>query len=219
MINIKTLEVAGLMSALKGMRNPMNSWHLSDTVNEGNNIVIGDNDLSLAQRLLKSGTEHCKFMRQIHVWCDIDMPRYIWSEFDTYHFNTKNSCSTMHRLLHKTTSITRDLFVYNEEDEDIMDIIIERLNKIRKEYINTTDGTRQNELIRRAKQLLPEGFLQLRTVDTNYAELRNMVMQRKNHRLKMEWQEVFCKWVTTLPYAKELIFFGIEDEYERIINL
>ena len=100
-----------------------------------------------------------------------------------------------------------------------MDIIIERLNKIREEYINTTDGTRQNELVRRAKQLLPEGFLQLRTVDTNYAELRNMVMQRKNHRLKMEWQEVFCKWVTTLPYAKELIFFGIEDEYERIINL
>ena len=82
MIDIKTLEVAGLMSALKGMRNPMNSWNLSDTVNEGNNIVIGEKDLKLAQNLLKSGTEHCKFMRQIHVWCDIDMPRYIWSEFD-----------------------------------------------------------------------------------------------------------------------------------------
>ena len=116
-MDIKTLEVAGLMSALKGMRNPINSWHLSDTVNEGNNIVIGEKDLKLAQNLIKSGTEHCKFMRQIHVWCDIDMPRYIWSEFDTYHFNTKNSCSTMHRLLHKTTSITRDLFVYNEEVE------------------------------------------------------------------------------------------------------
>ena len=82
MIKIENLEVWGFRGAIRGMRNPMNSWHLSDTVNEGNNIVIGDNDLSLAQRLLKSGTEHCKFMRQIHVWCDIDMPRYIWSEFD-----------------------------------------------------------------------------------------------------------------------------------------
>ena len=221
MTNVKiiTLEVAGFDSALRGMRNPMNSWNNNDSFTFNGEPNIGEKDLKLAQNLIKAGSEHSKFMRQIQVWADFDLPRYMWSDFDTYHFNTKNSCSTMHRLLHKTTSITRDLFVYNEEDEDIMDIIIERLNKIREEYINTTDGTRQNELIRRAKQLLPEGFLQLRTVDTNYAELRNMVMQRKNHRLKMEWQEVFCKWVTTLPYAKELIFFGIEDEYERIINL
>ena len=155
-------------------------------------------------------------MRQIQVWADFVLPRYMWSEFDTYHFNTKNSCSTMHRLLHTTTSITKDLFSYSEEDDYLLDIIIRRLNQIRIEYINAVNESEKNKLIRRAKQILPEGFFQLRTVNTNYAELRNMVLQRKNHKLKEDWQNGFCKWVTTLPYAKELIFFGIEDEYDRL---
>lgn len=214
-IGINNVEVFGFKSALRGMRNPKNSWDRGDSTENH----IGENDLKLAQTLIKAGAEHCKFMRQIHVWMDINMPRYIWSELDTYHFNTKNSCSTMHRLLHKSIEITKDLFVYDKKDEDIMEVIIKRLNEIREEYLIETNGRNKNKLIRRAKQLLPEGFLQLRTMDTNYSEIRNIVLQRRNHRLKEEWQEVFCKEMTKLPYAKELIFCGIEDEYERFINM
>ena len=218
MTNVKiiTLEVAGFDSALRGMRNPMNSWNNNDSFTFNGEPNIGEKDLKLAQNLIKAGTEHSKFMRQIQVWADFNLPRYMWSEFDTYHFNTKNSCSTMHRLLHTTTSITKDLFSYSEEDDYLLDIIIRRLNQIRIEYINAVNESETNKLIRRAKQILPEGFFQLRTVNTNYAELRNMVLQRKNHKLKEDWQNGFCKWVTTLPYAKELIFFGIEDEYNRL---
>ena len=115
-IRINNIEVFGFKSALRGMRNPMNSWDRGDSAEDH----MGENDLKLAQMLLKAGTEHCKFMRQIHVWMDINMPRYIWSELDTYHFNTKNSCSTMHRLLHKSVEITKDLFIYDEKDEDVL---------------------------------------------------------------------------------------------------
>ena len=218
MTNVKiiTLEVAGFDSALRGMRNPMNSWNNNDSFTFNGEPNIGEKDLKLAQNLIKAGSEHSKFMRQIQVWADFNLPRYMWSEFDTYHFNTKNSCSTMHRLLHTTTSITKDLFSYSEEDDYLLDIIIRRLNQIRIEYINAVNESEKNKLIRRAKQILPEGFFQLRTVNTNYTELRNMVLQRKNHKLKEDWQNGFCKWVTTLPYAKELIFFGIEDEYDRL---
>ena len=205
-MNIETLEVAGFDPALKGMRNPMNSWKKNDSkYDENAKYIIGPNDLDLAQRLVKAGSEHMKFMRMIQVWADMDMPRYFWSEMDTYKFNTKNSCSTMHRLLHPTTEITKDLFLYSEEEEEIIDLIVKQLNKIRNEYLETKVPEEKYNLIRRAKQLLPDGFLQLRTINTNYAELRNMYFQRKNHKLKPEWQDTFCRWVESLPYAKELI--------------
>lgn len=200
-MKIETLEVSGIKSAIKGMRNPMNSWILNDTTNK----AIGEKDLILAKKLILAGGEHSKFMRQIQVWVDIDMPRYYWSEFDTYSFNSKNSCSTMHRLLHATTNITKELFVYNKEDEDVLEVILNRLNEIRIKYLQTKDV----KLIRRAKQLLPEGFLQLRTVNTNYAELRNMYFQRKNHKLD-EWKTVFVDWIKTLP-CSELITLEEKD--------
>ena len=154
---------------------------------------------------IKAGTEHCKFMRMIHVCVDVDMPRYWWSEEDTYHFNTKNSCSTMHKLLNNLNPITRDLFVLCDEDLDIADLVIERLENLRIEFKQSKDSDYKNRLLVRAKRLLMEGFLQLRTLDTTYAELRSKYFQRKNHRLKEEWQDTFCKWVESLPYAKELI--------------
>lgn len=200
-MKIETLEISGIKSAIKGMRNPMNSWILNDTTNK----TIGEKDLILAKKLILAGSEHSKFMRQIQVWVDIDMPRYFWSEFDTYSFNSKNSCSTMHRLLHKTTEITKELFIYDKLDEDILEIILKRLNEVRLEYLQTKDI----KLIRRAKQLLPEGFLQLRTVNTNYAELRNMYFQRRNHKLD-EWRIVFTNWIKTLPYS-ELITLEQEN--------
>ncbi len=169
--------------------------------------IIGEADLKLAQNLIKAGSEHCKFMRMIHVAVDVDMPRYWWSEADTYHFNTKNSCSTMHKLLNNDNSITKDLFVWCEEDEDIVGAVVNRLESLRQEYKNPTYSTDKNRLLVRAKRLLMEGFLQMRTWDTNYAELRNMYFQRRHHRLKEEWVDTFCRWVESLPYAEELIMY------------
>ena len=118
----------------------------------------------------------------------------------------------MHKLLNNDNPITKEQFVNCEEDADVLDVVIQRLEDLRREFkaIQHNDSAadkaaKMNALLVRAKRLLPEGFLQMRTVDTNYAELRTIYHQRKNHRLKEEWQDTFCKWVETLPYAKELI--------------
>ena len=227
-MKITNTEVYGFEAALRGMRNPKNSWHLQDsklsmfTYSEAeseyirhsdmssNYLYIGEKDLYLAQNLIKAGTEHYKFLRQIQVWADIEMPRYWWSEFDTYQFNSKNSCSTMHRLLNTKSPITLDQFIYCNEDKDSLLSTIDRLNEIREEWLKAKeekDNKTMTRLLLRSKRLLPESFLQNRTVNTNYAELRNIYFQRKNHRLKEEWQDTFCKWVESLPYAKELILY------------
>lgn len=209
-ITFKETKVFNIEGAMRGMRNPLNSWTLSDTTMDSTgNSIIGPNDLALAQRLIKAGPEHRKFLRMIHVCTDITLPRYVWSELDTYHFGTKNSCSTMHKLLNTNEPITEKLFVYCIEDKDLLDTIITKLESLRSLYRNS--GFTQEEkdrLLLRAKRLLPEGFLQMRTWDTNYEEIRNIYYQRKNHRLKWEWQDNFCNWVESLPYAKELILFN-----------
>ena len=201
-----TLEIAGFLPALKGMRNPKNSWTKGDSCLIDNNPVIGENDLKLAQILIKAGAEHCKFLRMIQVWVDIKFPRYIWSEFDTYHYNTKNSCSTMHKLFVKGNIITLDDFYYETrfEEASIANTIID-LYTLQKAYFEESNQLEKNKILASAKRILNEGFLQLRTVNTNYAEIRNMYNQRKNHRLKSEWQDTFCIWCESLPYANELI--------------
>ena len=237
-------EVFNIDNALRGMRNPMNSWDKSDsnyccqndeidcdTCPHSRNMacnsmaeygyIIGENDLKLAQNLIKAGTEHCKFMRQIQVWCDITAPRYWFSEFDTYKVGTSaNSTSTMHKLFDKNTKITLDMFEYHVEIEkqNILNTI-QDLNKLRNLYFEVQDQQSKDNVLTSAKRILPESYLNTRTVNMNYATIRNILMQRKHHRLKLEWQEVFGKWVTTLPYAKELIFCGIEDDYERLKSL
>ena len=216
-MKITNTEVYGFEASLRGMRNPMDSWHLQDTkrmlgikgkYNDFKNndlsyeaIVIGSNDMDLAKRLIKAGNEHCKFLRQIQVRADFEMPLYWWSEFDTYKFNTKNSCSTMHKLFNAKKEITLDDFVYSKEDINTLNFIIRELNSLRKRYLETKDF---NYVIR-GKRLLPTSFKQKRTVNTNYAELINIYNQRKNHRLKEEWQDVFCKWCEELPYFKEFL--------------
>lgn len=173
--------------------------------------IIGENDLKLAQTLIKAGSADSKYLRMIHVAVDVDMPRYWWSETDTYHFNTKNSCSTMHKLLNNTNPITLDMFMICEEDLDWWTTTVNNLEDLRKQYkeiqVTTRDSKAMNRLLVRAKRMLPEGFEQMRTWDTNYAELRNMYFQRRHHRLKEEWIDTFCKWVEILPYAKELIMY------------
>ncbi len=220
-MRFENTEVWGFKHALRGMRNALESWDKSDSTFCDNldcrcedssactNFSIGKDDLKLAQSLIKAGDSHSKFMRMIHVSVDINMPRYWWSEADTYHFNTKNSCSTMHKLLNNNNPITLDNFLYCNEDKAIMETIVFKLEDLRMDYKliqSTTKNTKEMErLLLRAKRLLPEGFLQMRTFDTNYAELRNMYFQRRHHKLKEEWIDTFCKWVETLPYAKELI--------------
>lgn len=216
-MKITNTEVYGFEASLRGMRNPMNSWHLQDTRFMTNNeleieeekngdllfegVVIGEKDMDLAKRLIKAGSEHCKFLRQIQIWADFEMPLYWWSEFDTYKFNTKNSCSTMHKLFNAKKEIELDDFVYSKEDINTLNFIINELNSLRKRYLETKDF---NYVIR-GKRLLPTSFKQKRTVNTNYAELINIYNQRKNHRLKEEWQDIFCKWCEELPYFKEFL--------------
>ena len=208
-----TIEISGWEGAIRGMRNPLNSWAKHDSSYKSEyEYMIGDNDMKLAKTLISSGPEHCKFLRMIHVQVNVDMPRYWWSEADTYHFGTKNSCSTMHRLLNNTNPITEDMFLVCEEDKDVLAVVIARLEALRikykeiqKNYTGTDKQERLDYLLLRAKRILPEGFYQMRTWDTSYAELRNIYHQRKHHRLKEEWQDKFCMWIETLPYAKELI--------------
>lgn len=234
--------VQGFGPALRGMRNPKNSWNKNDTIvycddewtekytgvalGNGNCVYIGPNDLKLAQTLIRAGSEHRKFMRQIMVWVDITAPLYWWKEFDTYKVGTvANSTSTMHKLA--TTPITRECFesddycgslqVYDKEpynyDEDmdtVTDNFICFLETIRRRYLNTKDKRYWKELIR----WLPDSWLQKRTVSMTYENLLAMCSkgQRRFHKLN-EWSgqdlpEVpnFIKWARSLPYAQELIF-------------
>lgn len=200
----------------------MNSWRLSDSCSctdkidckqcrywedstlcnsaQKVNFIIGDADKELASKLIQSGSEHRKFLRQILVSVDITQPRYWWSEMDTYHYNVKNSTSTMHRLLNTKNPITLDYFAYDEADRDILESIVCRLEQLRQEYQHSKDFN----LVIRSKKLLPEGYLQLRTITTNYEEVRNIYHQRKTHRLE-EWNKEFCEWVESLPYAELLL--------------
>lgn len=180
---------------------------------------LGYEDLRLAQKLIKAGPEHAKFMRQIIVSVDITAPLYWWKEFDTYKIGTTaNSTSTMHKLTSKP--ITLDSFETNDYDKEwfektgieaacdtwVENNIIYFLETLREEYIKTGDKRYWKELIR----WLPESFIQTRTWTANYAVLRNICFQRKGHKLK-EWDN-FCHWIKNLPYAQELILIGENNE-------
>ena len=216
-MKFEKLEVWGFVHAIRGMRNPLESWDKSDSYwgnDEGclESYVIGKNDLELAQKLIKAGSEHRKFLRQIFVSVDITAPLYWWKEFDTYKVGTVvNSTSTMHKLA--STTITMDCFEmddfadsneesnhYNLYTKTMWSNLIDHLEALRKEFNETKDKRYWKELIR----LLPESWLQKRTITMNYENLLNMYRQRKNHKLT-EWSKSFCDWVKTLPYAEELI--------------
>lgn len=219
-------EVWGFEHAIRGARNPMNSWNRSDTFFEENSetgtyvlksdeIVIGDNDLDLLQRLIKAGPEHRKFMRQIFVSVDITAPLYWWKEFDKYQIGvTTNSCSTMHKLASKEITIEdfemddfervkifdREPFNPDDYTDEIWDYIIDICETLRQRYVETKDKRYWKELIR----ILPESWLQMRTVTMNYENLYSIVRQRAGHKLT-EWKQ-FIDWVHTLPLADKLIF-------------
>ena len=202
MLTVKDIEVMNLKNAIRGARNPMNSWAKSDSFfNESGEYVLGENDLSLAVRLRKAGSDHRKFMRQIFVTMDITAPLYWWKEFDTYKVGTvANSTSTMHKI----TSMPFDISHFSTDKMDtetveFMQGIVEYLEKLRSRFLETKDKNIWYDII----QLLPSSYNQMRTCTMNYENLVNIYHARKNHKLD-EWH-TFCDYVKTLPYANELI--------------
>jgi hypothetical protein len=208
MIEIKLHGTYNIYYAILGMRNPMNSWHLMDSseLDQAGNCKIGEKDLNLAQRLILAGSEHGKFLRFITVCFDLTAPLYWWKEFDTYKFAEKNSCSTMHKLTSKDLGPHDFSF---DKLTDFRNAQICHLNDLIKAYKSRegeseVDNKFRKIVFRELIQDLPSAYMQKRTVITNYAELRNIYFQRRNHKLD-EWRK-FCTWVEeTLPYAEELI--------------
>lgn len=212
-VTFENTEVWGFEGAIRGMRNPFNSHKKSDSYYDNANwcdwdYIIGDNDTKLAKKLITSGDEHGKLLRMIHVQTDITIPRAIWSELDTYKFGTKNSQSTMHKLLNNNNPISLNQFDFFNADLTTWMAVVNRLEELRQKYKEATTNEEKNILLERAKMLLPEGFLQTRTWDTNYQELRRIYFQRKGHRMP-HWEEI-RKWIEQLPYS-ELITCTKED--------
>lgn len=235
MLTIEYTQTFGWEAALRGMRNPKNSWdRLDSTVDYARTgevfPTIGPNDMLLAKTLIKSGSVHRKFLRMINVQCDIIAPLYWWKEFDTYKVGTvANSCSTMHKVMSK--KFVFEDFAY----EDILDVIdmmntdfrdnsktesltpytvndswvktLHALNSLRLEYLHEKDPVLKKRYWKCLIQMLPTNFLQRRTVQLNYEVLRSMMQPdcRLHHKLT-EWSVNFVDWVRTLPYAEEFIF-------------
>lgn len=234
MILIEKTEVVGWEAAIRGMRNPMNSWDKSDSRYgckpyhsshpsfcdekydcpdwyecHGANaeMIIGPNDLALMKKLAQAGTDHRKFLRMIVVYCDITAPLYWWKEYDTYKVGTvANSCSTMHKIHEK--EFTLEDFSYEHLSDFSLQIVLQQtidaLNHYRSEYLRTKDKWNWWQMI----QLLPTSYNQKRTLMLNYEVLANIYKSRKNHKLD-EWREM-CKWIESLPYSQ--LITGKEGE-------
>lgn len=217
MIEINCVEVGGIETALRGMRNPLASWKKSDSYynfKEGK-FIPGEEDLELAKKLITSGDDHGKLARQIYIGADITAPLYWWKEMDQYKVGTTtNSESTMHTLTKRP--ITINDFSVNDADYDLnlsyegesitvgdaWEAIISTCEALRLNYIATKDKRYWDTLVR----LLPNGWLQMRTWTGNYAVLKNIYYARRNHKLK-EWHD-FCDFIEQLPYAEYLILTG-----------
>lgn len=208
MIKIERTSVVNFENALRGMRNPMNSWDRSDSYyDETGKYIIGENDLNLAIRLARAGSDDRKYLRQIFVSVDVTAPLYWWKEYDTYKVGTvANSTSTMHKIHSKEFS--RDDFSCDRMSEaalNCLDTVITVLEERRQKYIETKDTAYWHDMI----QLLPSSYNQMRTCTLNYENLINIYYARRNHKLP-EWHR-YCDWIESLPYAKELIT-GIRSE-------
>ena len=213
-MKFENTEVWGFEHAMRGMRNPKNSWDKNDTyIDYEDNVHIGSNDLKLAQTLIKAGSEHRKFMRQIFVSVDITAPLFWWKEFDTYKVGTvRNSCSTMHKIHVK--EFTYNDFTHNGIDECGIKYQFENylsvLETLRKKFNETKDKKYWRAII----EMLPDGFNMKATVTLDYENLFGMCSkgQRRFHKLS-EWSGIdypeypsFIKWARNLPYAQELLF-------------
>ena len=220
MLKIEKTDVFGWEAAIRGLRNPMNSWDKSDSYwcdknhcqedcchaspnncHQPDGYIIGENDLALMKKLSNAGNDHAKFLRMINVTVDITAPLYWWKEFDTYKVGTvANSCSTMHKIHDKEFEI--DDFSHEHldlEERDILEDVLYAMNWNRTKFIETKDKKYWWQMI----QMLPSSYNQKRTVQLNYAVLKNMYFSRRGHRLD-EWRTL-CEWMLTLPYFKEIV--------------
>lgn len=215
-IKVENAEIFGWGSAIRGMRNPLESWDKSDsrrefiedpgTINPNDEVkwVLGENDLKLMKSLSKAGSDHAKFLRMINVVCDVTAPLYWWKEFDTYKIGTAaNSCSTMH-CIHKKEFTLGDFSWEHLKPSGlaILENLIRELNFWRSRYLATKEKEDWWQLI----QLLPSSFDQKRTIQLNYQVLKSMYFARKDHKLD-EWR-MLCRWIEALPYFKEIILEG-----------
>ncbi len=202
MILVNHLSVMNFENAMRGARNPMNSWDRSDSYfDKEGNFVLGENDLSLAKRLARAGSDHRKYLRQIFVSMDITAPLYWWKEFDTYKVATvANSTSTMHKIHSKPFS--REDFSCDRMSEEalaVLDGVIDYLERTRLAFVESKERALWDDLI----QLLPSSYNQMRTVTMNYETLINIYYARRNHKLP-EWHTL-CDVIMSLPYASDLI--------------
>ncbi len=207
MILLERTAVMNFDNALRGMRNPLNSWDKGDSFEDENgDFIVGENDLSLGGKLARSGSDHRKFLRQIFVSVDITAPLYWWKEFDTYKVGTvANSTSTMHKI--HARPFTREDFSCDRMTDDALtclDQTIAFLEKRRLTYIETKERAFWDDMI----QLLPSSYNQMRTCTMNYENLISMYYARRNHKLP-EWH-TFCDWILSLPYAEN--FITVKDE-------
>lgn len=223
-IKVENAEIFGWESAIRGMRNPLESWSKSDsrrefikdpgTINPSDEAkwMLGENDLKLMKSLSKAGSDHAKFLRMITVVCDITAPLYWWKEFDTYKVGTvANSCSTMHKIADKEFTLedfSHDHLLgkavqYNGYvPTSVLKCTIGALNEFRKLYLESKNKVFWWQMI----QLLPASFDQKRTIQLNYQVLKSMYFARKDHKLD-EWR-MLCRWIEALPYFKEIILEG-----------
>ena len=205
MIKIENTDVSGWEAAIRGMRNPMNSWDKSDSkwADIGKGVPyfeVGENDLKLMKQLVQAGSDHSKFMRMINVTMDVTAPLYWWKEADTYKVGTvRNSCSTMHKITAKEFEITDFSYEHMMDDtyKVMQEQVIELLNTARELYLKTKEKKYWWQII----QLLPSSYNQRATLQMNYAVLRNIYHSRKDHKLN-EWQ-AFCMIIkNTMPYSE-----------------
>ena len=222
MIKVEAIEVFGIEGAMRGMRNPLNSWDKADTTVSDDILEIGENDLNLATRLIKAGTEHRKFLRMIHVQMDVTAPLYWWKEADTYKVGTTtNSCSTMHKIAAK--EFTLDDFSHEHLIDDQDDFenengqissykdflyydVLDVLNTARRQYLETKDKKYWWQMI----LLLPSSYNQRRTWDMSMETLLSILHQRKNHKLD-EWNEFRDICLEQVPYLKEFYEASLKE--------
>ena len=204
MLTLKNTSVMNFENAIRGARNPMNSWGRMDSHTEPDgSFVFGPNDLDLAMRLAKAGSDHRKYLRMIFVSVDVTAPLYWWKEYDTYKVATvANSTSTMHKIHSKPFSMD-DFSCDHMTDgtKKFMETVVAELENIRLRFKETKAKDDWYDMI----QLLPSSYNQMRTCTFNYETLINIYRARKNHKLA-EWH-TFCDWIETLPYAEQLITF------------
>ena len=202
MLKLERTSVMNFENAIRGARNPMNSWAKSDSAyDDKGNYILGENDLALDKKLCRAGSDHRKFVRQILVSVDITAPLYWWKEFDTYKVATvANSTSTMHKIHAKPFELA-DFSVDKLSDGALAAFrtYMDYMEATRRRFVETKDKRDWYDLI----QLLPSSYNQLRTVTMNYETLINIYYARRAHKLD-EWH-VFCDWIRTLPYADDLI--------------